>query len=362
MPRRTKLTGAITPEDGNEQHAAPAQGIDPDDLSDDVQFVLAQLGEAASMCVVYRMDPTKVGKWDYIARVPASEFNHEYLKEQFGGGEYKIVIIDAKQGPLNAVFTSIDSRFTGKMFASAPAPVAGGGDAFKDRLLEVLLMKALAPAPAPVVQDPNQSLDMALKIAALFKDNGGGNVGEQLKTTVELATLLADRSNPPEGLAGVAAQFLPVLDRLTHATPAAPASVVRRAIPATSTVTPVTTPPTTAPLTPNPPARVAGSIIPAWLSPFKSVAPMLVTFADNGASAVMYADVALDQLSNNEAWFTAAVESMNAGRMLADLYALSPALQETDKRKAFAAELVAAVEEGLRQMIADDTGSAAHGG
>lgn len=351
--RRPRLTGAVPPNDGNETHAAPAQGIDRDDLSDDVQSVLAQLGEAASMCVVYRMDVAKVGKWDYVARIPAGEFSHEYLKEQFGGGEYKIVIIDAQQGPLNAVFTSIDSRFVGKMFATvAAAPVVAGGDPFKDQLLQLLLVRVLTPPPAPA-QSSHDSLEMALRIAAVFKDgNGGGNAMEQLKTTIETATMLADRMGPqPEGLAGVAASFVPILDKLTsHAAPVAP---VRRALPASTPVTPLPVP-HPAPNPPLAPSFVAGTITPAWLSPFKSVVPVLVSLADGGANATMYADVALDQIGNSETLFAAAHESMNAGRMQAELFALAPALQQTEKRKAFAAELVAAVEAGLRQMIADE--------
>ena len=358
-PRKPRVTGAVAPDDDS-QPAAIHQGILPDDLTPDVERVLAELGENASMVTVYRMDDHKPGKWDFVARVPAPEFTVEYIKEQFGGGEYRAIIVDATQGPLNPAYFSIDRRFTGKLFPNSSTPVSVSGDAFKDDLLKMLLVKALQPAPAPA---PRDDLDMVLKVAAIFKDGGngggGGNVAEQVNNMIQTAMTLAQTMNPPEGFAGVAASFLPVFERLV---PGANSSVVPRRIPArTPTTTPSVTvqtqtptnPPPSAPA-PNPPAaRVAGSIAPSWLAPFRAFSGALTALADAGNDPTTYADVALDYLTTHDDAFVAAMEAMNEGRMLADLFALAPALQVNEARKQFAAALVAAVEEGLRDIIAN---------
>jgi len=354
-PRNRRIPGVRNASEGTEQTAAPHEGIETDDLSPDVEKVLAEVGESASAVVVWRMKEAKPGEWEYITRMPAAEYTNEYLKEQFGGGEYKIVIVDNVQGPLNPVFLSIDRRFVGRLFNSAPAAVAhSNGDPFKDRLLEILLTKMLTQ-PAP---QQRSDLDTVLAVAALFKNDGGGNVQEQVSAMLQTAMTLAQAMNPPEGLAGIASQFLPVVDRLVPR--AAVTSNLPRRIPAqnppppSTPVTHVMTPPTTATPTPTP-ARVAGTItppsVPAWLVPFAALAPMLVGLADQGADATVYADVALDRMMNDEATFTAAVESMTAKRLLTDLYAFAPALEETDERKQFAADLVARVEEGITETL-----------
>jgi hypothetical protein len=349
-PRRTRVTGA-TPPDDDTQPAAVHQGILTDDLAPDVERVLAELGENASTVTIYRMDDTKPGKWDFLARYTAPEFSIERVKEQFGGGEYRAIIVDATQGPLNAAYFSIDSRFTGKLFANTPAlhGAVASGDAFKDKLLEVLLLKALTPPPAP---PPRDDLDMVLKVAQIFKGGDSGNVSEQVNNMIQTAVTLAQSMNPPEGLAGLAGSFLPVINKLIPDTPAEPAA--RRVLPArVPTATPSLTvqqPPAPAPA-PNPPARVAGSIAPSWLAPFRSFAGALTMLADTGSDPTTYADVVLDYLQGHEDTFAAAAQAMLDGTMLADVYKLAPAMQLSEPRKNFAIALVDAVESGLRDII-----------
>lgn len=347
---RKKVVGVRSPDDDTEI-VAPHQGVDASDLSDDVERVLAEVGESASAVIVWRMEN---GKPVYIARVPASEYTNEYLKTEFGGGDYKIVIVDVTQGPLNPVFLSIDRRFVGRTVATATVPTPASSDsAFKDQLLQLLLVKML---------DNNNSkssdLDTVLRVAEVFKGGGNADVAGQVALLMQTATTLANAMNPPDGLAGVASQFLPVVNQIAAniSRPSAPAPVRRLPAQVPTAMAPTSTVATV----PNPSpssdgARVAGTITPAWLAPFKSVAPMLVTLADAGADPTVYADVAIDQAASNEALFTAAVESMNGGKLLADLFALSPSLQQTEKRKAFAAELVARIEEGLRDLLTPDT-------
>lgn len=350
MTPRKKAIGVRAP-DSETEPSAPHQGIDASDLSEDVERFLAEVGEAASAVVIWRMKDNKPGEWDYVTRVAASEYTNEYLKEQFGGGEYKLVVIDSTQGPLNPVFLSIDRRFQGRLFANVPAiapTTNGSGDTFKDNLLQLLLARFLAPQP-----ESNQ-LDLVLRVAEVFRRDGGGSAAEQANAMIQTAMTLAGVMNPPEGLAGVASQFLPVIDKI--------ASQARGTVPPPRRL-PATVPapvPAPAPVTPNPPtnvtpqqpsARVAGTIVPAWLTPFKSVSGMLVRFADTESDPTVYADVALDHMTADEELFAAAVESMHAHRLLDELLALAPALGATEKRKGWATELVTRIEEGLHEII-----------
>src|SRR3954470_8809767 len=153
MPPRKRTVGVRAPDDAGKEHlAAPHEGIDADELMADTERVLAELGESGSSVVLYRMKDNKPGEWDFVTRIPASEFTPEYVKEQYGGGDYKVIISDATQGALNPVMFSIDRRFIGKLWGTmAPAAVAAGvtGDPFRDEMMKILLAKALTPAPAP---------------------------------------------------------------------------------------------------------------------------------------------------------------------------------------------------------------------
>ena len=376
-PRKRAPTGVKTPDEpGNEHLAAPHEGIPDDELSDDVNVVLDQLGEGASSVIVSRMKDNKPGEWEYVARIPAPDFNIDYVREQYGGGDYKVIIIDKVQGALNPVHFSIDRRFVGKLWGTmtpAPIPGAPAADPFKEDLLKILLAKALTPAPAAPALDAKT----VLEIAALFKNDGGGASGlEMMKAVLEMSTTLAGVMNPPEGLAGVASQFLPIVDRLVPRTTApvprriaapAPAAAAAAAASPSLTVNQTNANPPAAAAAAAAPARVAGTIAPKWLQPFRTLAPMLVQLADNGNDPTVYADMAVDQLQVDDALFAAAFDAMNEKRLLSDLLAFAPALNETEQRKQFAAELVARIEEGIRDIMSqpdDDnanTDAAEHG-
>jgi hypothetical protein len=122
----------------------------------------------------------------------------------------------------------------------------------------------------------------------------------------------------------------------------------------------------TAPL----PGVVAGSIVPKWLAPFRTIVAHVVKLADRGSDPVVYADMAIDELEDDEVTFAAAVEAMNEGRLLSDFFAVAPDMQLTDDRKEFAVALVERITEGLRELLAsqsedeptkDDAGDAANG-
>jgi hypothetical protein len=373
--KRTRAVGVRQPDgDGGEHLAAPHEGVTADELTAETERVLAELGENVSSVTLYRAKDNKPGDWDFVSRLAATEFTPDYVKDQYGGGDYKVIIVDSVQGPLNPVFFSIDRRFVGKVWASgstASVVAQGTGDPFRDKMMEILLAKALTPAPAP----PNSSketIELALAIITAMKSGGGSaDVMEQVTAMISTATTLAQAMNPPEGLSGVASQFLPVIERLVpqraaraslripqtppvHNPPAAAASAPAATVTMTTEV--------------QPPARVAGSIIPKWLAPFRTIVAHVVKLADRGSDPNVYAEMAIDELEDDEVTFNAAVEAMNEGRLLSDFFAVAPDMQLTDERKEFATALVARITEGLRELQANQsdetetpTGDAAHG-
>lgn len=360
MPARKRTNGIETVDESDAHLAAPHQGIVADDLTPDTLLALDELGGDASAVVIERMKDNGTGEFDYMTRLPAAEYKTEYIKENFGGGEYRVTVIDAVKGRLNPIRISIDKRFVGKLFANTTTPVASTGvanDPFRDRLLEVLLAKALTPAQN---NSSRETIELVLAVVGALKGNDAGSSMEQVKMMIETATTLAGAMNPPEGLAGVAANYLPVIERMVSSARPAARVVHTRALPSAPAPAPAAAPvvhsPVPAPAQPvtpaktEEPARVAGSITPKWLEPFKAYAGQLVKIADRGSDPTMYADMALEEIQEDDDTFTAAVDAMNADRLLSDLFAVCPALEATEQRKEFAQEFVTRFREGLMEL------------
>lgn len=368
-PPRRRTTGVETVDETAAHLAAPHQGVASDDLTDDALLALDELGGDASAVVVERMKDNGTGEYDYMARIPAAEYKNEYLKENFGGGEYRVTVIDAVKGRLNPVRVSVDKRFVGKFFANTATPVASNGvanDPFRDRLLEVLLAKALTPAPA---QSNKETLELVLAVVGAMRGGGSGDVSEQVNNMINTAVTLASAMNPPEGLAGLASSALPIMEKLvTSATAprrAAPVRALPAPAPAPNSSLVVTPPRSPEPVMPTPQTGVvAGSIAPKWLQPFAAYAKEFVKIADRGSDPTMYADLAIEEIQDDDATFAAAVDAMNGDRLTADLFALCPELEKTDKRKEFATEFVTRFREALTEILNtpdDDTDTVQNG-
>jgi hypothetical protein len=198
----------------------------------------------------------------------------------------------------------------------------------------------------------------------LLKGDGGGFNMEGMAAMMTAVAEIASKMQPAEGLAGVASNLLPIVGKLVDTQTALAARRVPapRMIPAGNPppVATVPTPPA-ADVTPKPETPIVGAIVPGWLKPFQTFAGVLVSLADTDADPEVYADVCVDQLTNNEPAFRSAVEAMNAGTLLEDVLSAVPALKETDDRREFAAKLVTRVEEGLREVIAQETEAPANG-
>lgn len=343
--RRKK--GSILPAEvsPNPRESSASQGFEADELSTDVQYLLASLGENVSGVTVYREDDNKPGKWDYLTRMTADEFTQtglETLKTNWGGGSYKLVVIDVSKGPLNPIYTSIDPRFKGKMFA----PVVHNGtplgapqeDRFRDRILEALLSRAFAPAPAI---DP-------LEIARLFRE--GSNPKESVAEIIKVALELSERMNPApvsDGVASAISAFGPVLADLLTKANRVPGSVSG---PPDGTPLPARLPARVPePLIPRP-AQIQPPMQPHWLTPFMRLAPMLAQAADDDSDPVLYAEFALERARLSVELMGKIMESVIKNRLEDELLAQMPILKETPARIAFVKEFVEAIKNTLNEL------------
>lgn len=369
MPRKRAGDIIVTAPNGETETthlATPHQGVDAEELADDTLLALDELGATASAVIIERMRDDKPGEWTYLTRMQASEYKTETLKEQYGGGDYRVTVIDTVKGRLNPVLVSIDKRFTGKLFANTPAPVQSAGvanDPFRDRLLEVVLAKILSTPAAPA-NSTKETIELVLAVVGALKGGDNGSTLEQFKTMFEMSKTMADMANPPEGIAGALANFAPVMERIVSSNRPA-ARITRTLPPAPVAHAPAPNPTPVRPTPPAPtPATVAGYIFPKWLEPFRLYAGQLVKIADRNSDPVMYADLALEEIQEDETAFAAAVEAMNENRLLPDLFAICPDLQKTDARKEFANAFVAAFASGLQEIVSapeDESEASANG-
>ncbi len=77
----------------------------------DVETILSQVGDNAKVVIIHRQNERLPGKYDYLVRTEAGEFSLEYIKQEYGGGNYRGKIY-GKDGLYIKHFSfSIDSRF-----------------------------------------------------------------------------------------------------------------------------------------------------------------------------------------------------------------------------------------------------------
>lgn len=376
MPARNRRN--LNP-DAPPETLAPRQAVaDPDALSETVERILGELGESADTVTIYREDDTRVGKRNFIARVPATEFSAAFVADQYGGGDYQIVITDKVQGPLEPVFLSVDRRIIGKAWAvnqgAAGITAPNSDSTLRDRLLELFIARMMT-TPQPVAAPTNsaqETLQIIAALAPLIRGGGdGGNSVEMFAAMMSAATEMARMANPPEGFAAVASNMVPLIEKLVAAQTAM--RVPPRRIPAVPPSTTVneraavavpvdggTAVPAPVVETPSP-SPVAGTIVPKWLAPFRVFAGMLVGLADDEADPAVYANVCLDQLIKNEDAFKSAVEAMNAGTLKDDVLNAVPAMKETEARRAFVEKLVNEVEEGLKDVLSQQEEGVSNG-
>lgn len=147
------------------------------------------------------------------------------------------------------------------------------------------------------------------------------------------------------GVAGAVSEAVPVLHRMLDM--ATGRGARRRSAPAALPAPSESSPSSSS--TPTVP-----DIVPVWLRPFIGYKHALLGVADRGKAAVQYADLIMDSVEDDEQLLTAVVEANTAGRLLTDLKAAIPEIAGHQERERFAGELVAAIQESLRELTVPD--------
>lgn len=149
--------------------------------------LLAELPTGAQYVVVRRQSETDATKWYQLPKMPTSDFSIDAVMEQFGGGNYRVLVIGEKGKLMTTQMEfAIDPRIKptkGPLAqGTAPVAVAGGEGSSLSRIEKLLEM--------------NLMLQM--------KGVGSGN-GDATKTGLEIAKLIVDQ-RPAAG--GIGAESL----------------------------------------------------------------------------------------------------------------------------------------------------------
>ena len=161
-PRPIPLGGPIVAPLADVAPGAAGHALDVDAPLSDVDALTSELGADDSLGVQLWRLSDRGAKPRYITRVPVAEFSLDWVRDEFGGGDYRARVVDARNSVRRQVTFSIAGA---PREDAAPKGAATPGDARIDRLeraLEALARNmAQAPAALPPVADP---LAMALKI------------------------------------------------------------------------------------------------------------------------------------------------------------------------------------------------------
>lgn len=301
-PIRRRRARPLPDESNGRPHVT--QGMEPGDLADDVLHLLNTLGEDASRVEIAMEDESHPGEFGYLTSVTADEFRErgmEMLKQEWGGGRYRLQISDRKQGAIPPIFIRIDRRFRGKQWLAPSAPEVQQQPNRDDMLLRFLITQASRPAPQPQTFGLQEVVAIIGAIGAL-RGSGGGDVGSAMAMMRE-AMAFAREINPPErDLAQTAIEsFAPALTEIAAGWRREPAPVaVSHAAGSTRTlpVSPAPPPPPhTPPHTPPPPAET--STVPTFQHYKAQYLPVLLNAAASDSDPALYAEMIADQLDAN---------------------------------------------------------------
>lgn len=292
-PMRRRRPRSTPDESNGRPHVT--QGMEPGDLADDVLHLLNSLGEDASRVEIAMEDESHPGEFGYLTSVTADEFRErgmEMLKQEWGGGRYRLQISDRKQGAIPPVFIRIDRRFRGKQWIAPSAVEVQPQPNRDDMLLRFLITQASRPMPQPQAFGLQEVMAIVSAIGALR--TGGGDVGSAMAMMRE-AMAFAREINPPErDLAQTAIEsFAPALTEIAagwrRETPAPASPVLPSSVPVH-----VSRPPQAPPPPPPPPAEYSN--VPTFQQYKAQYLPVLLNAATSDSDPALYAEMILDQL------------------------------------------------------------------
>jgi hypothetical protein len=359
-------------DESQERETAPHQGVAADAISEDIFQKLAELGESSDAVVISREDDQTRGKWNFLARIPVADFSPEWLKVEYGGGDYKLVFIDAEKGALNPVFFPIDRRFKGRPIAVTPVQPDANGSAgvlsFERELLRELVRDRLNNRQAPTAPAVNvgEIVNAVVSLASLFRPTATQPNSDVLTTSLALIREGMEIGRETSGESDPFSRMIGPIGALIERLAAARGSVPPPQTP--PRVGSVSLPPSPLPISGNgshgsgsspvvtngtepPPGNIFTRLASAY-------GPRLARLADTGASPELYADLAVDQLQEDpDAWtevinLTAGKPPAEAAEVIASqLFAAVPALGENPTRRTFVDELSEKFAEGVADLM-----------
>lgn len=261
-----------------------------------MEKLFTELPQGAQYVLLHRRNDRDATKWDHEGKIPTADFSVEAVKEQYGGGDYRVQPVGEKGRFLGQpVEFSIDHRFkptrgplaVGDAITEAGAAAGGGNTLARiEKLLEMNLMLSMrgqhAPGAAAPVTDPFEG---ALKIATLMKGSQAGpSVTEMMETLFKGMKIGQDMAGGERsGFAALADSATPLFGALAKSIEADAEAKARRSL-------------RVMPAAPNP---LPGEPVPmpTWHDSVRPYIPQLVKLAQAEKDPELYADLVLDQLS-----------------------------------------------------------------
>lgn len=169
-------------------------------------------GEGVSVGAVQVWRLTATGKNEFIANVPSDQLNEEFIRDEFGTGNYRLRFKTVGGDILGDKRLSIGRRHSDQPSipvagALATAAAANGGDMSVTQLLREQLAQSnamlLAVMGRKSESDPADLLTAVSNTFLSLRDRAGGaaaaiNPLDQMKTVLELAKSLAPRGSGPD--------------------------------------------------------------------------------------------------------------------------------------------------------------------
>jgi hypothetical protein len=155
-----------------------------------IMEVVERLGDQAESVMLNEWNPERK-KREYLMTIPVEQFSLDYVREQFGGGEYIALFLDEKGKTCGGGAFTISKKFVGKIGALVAPDVPGGRTtdpataialaqmSGQAKGLEVLIqsqgvmMQGLLTALAGKKEQGQDPLDVGLRIAEIIKGSGG---------------------------------------------------------------------------------------------------------------------------------------------------------------------------------------------
>lgn len=335
-PRKTRQNAVVIPlenEEEKEDDRSPEERESESTVTEALSAV-----PSTTMARLYRIDPG-TGREGYLGSVDAKAFNVDFVRENYGGGDYRVEfrgptgkgrVKGYKGGDSFTIDKAIPRKYPREPNAEngTAAPAMPSGSGMMDQLVMTTFMTMLqnmaaqqrehstgmtalmTKLAAPQERDPVITLlltkmleksadpiEQAARIAEINAKGAARGTTSEVLATIELVEKIKALGGGEGGgrdehwVAAIAREFAPhLLGRSQQPEPAPPAH--QPPPPAPSGASPV---PFTGPVQTPPPN------LPADLAPFAPHLPFLLNAARGGMTPTLIADLLIESVSDQEA-------------------------------------------------------------